>query len=328
MAGNLYRKPGGRIWYARLQVRGREYRRSLFTANLTEARVRLKAELARAEQIRFSGEPRHAWPEAVVGWAQDAAQSLKPATLKRYLVSLRQVRGIMDGLYVDEITQQTVSRIGRRAGRSNATRRRDLSAVSTVLRWCRAAGWREDNPARSWDRSLIVERRSPIVLPRGEDIARVVASAPSNFGAMIRLAQYTGMRQEEVASLTRAQLRPGAVQIIQTKTGRPRSVPLDERAAGTIVGTPARVGCPYVFWSERGDRYHEVASRFRVIVKRSGAAPFRFHDLRHWFAIDYLRRGGSIYTLQQILGHASIKTTEIYLAYLTPEEAGKSKRTG
>jgi len=145
---------------------------------------------------------------------------------------------------------------------------------------------------------------------------------------MIRLAQYTGMRQEEVASLTRAQLRPGAAQLIHTKTGRPRSVPLDERAVGTIVGTPARVGCPYVFWSERGDRYHEVASRFRVIVKRSGAAPFRFHDLRHWFAIDYLRRGGSIYTLQQILGHASIKTTEIYLAYLTPEEAGKSKRTG
>jgi site-specific recombinase XerD len=39
-----------------------------------------------------------------------------------------------------------------------------------------------------------------------------------------------------------------------------------------------------------------------------------FHDLRHWYAVDYLQRGGSIYTLLQILGPSSIKTTELYLA--------------
>jgi integrase len=45
-------------------------------------------------------------------------------------------------------------------------------------------------------------------------------------------------------------------------------------------------------------------------------------------AVDYLRDGGSIYDLQQILGHASIKTTEIYLAFLTPAEQRVSKRLG
>jgi integrase/recombinase XerD len=35
---------------------------------------------------------------------------------------------------------------------------------------------------------------------------------------------------------------------------------------------------------------------------------------------EYLRRGGNIYRLQKILGHSSIKTTELYLAFLTPEE--------
>ena len=34
---------------------------------------------------------------------------------------------------------------------------------------------------------------------------------------------------------------------------------------------------------------------------------FRFHDLRHWFAVDYQRRGGNIYTLQKILGHGMNK---------------------
>jgi integrase/recombinase XerD len=49
---------------------------------------------------------------------------------------------------------------------------------------------------------------------------------------------------------------------------------------------------------------------------------FRFHDIRHLFAVDYLRSGkGGIYDLQRILGHTSIKTTEVYLDYLTPEQA-------
>lgn len=74
--------------------------------------------------------------------------------------------------------------------------------------------------------------------------------------------------------------------------------------------------------------------------KIPGAAPledgrlWRFDEaaLRRWLrqregsacpttSIDYLKRGGSIYTLQQILGHSSIKTTEIYLAFLAPEAA-------
>ena len=59
--------------------------------------------------------------------------------------------------------------------------------------------------------------------------------------------------------------------------------------------------------------------------KRAVPRAFRFHDLRHWYAVDYLRRGGSIYTLQQILGHSSIKTTELYLAYLTPNEQEQAK---
>ena len=69
---------------------------------------------------------------------------------------------------------------------------------------------------------------------------------------------------------------------------------------------------------------------FRALVKKAvekkliGRA-FRFHDLRHWYAVDYLRRRGNIYDLQQILGHNSIKTTERYLAYLTAEQQKQAK---
>jgi hypothetical protein len=47
---------------------------------------------------------------------------------------------------------------------------------------------------------------------------------------------------------------------------------------------------------------------------------FRFHDLRHLFAVEALRGGMDIYTLSKHLGYASVKTTEIHLDFLSPEE--------
>jgi integrase/recombinase XerD len=68
-----------------------------------------------------------------------------------------------------------------------------------------------------------------------------------------------------------------------------------------------------------------VSSQFgagarKVAQSKKDFVRFRFHDLRHLFAVHYLRDGGSIYAPQGILGHTSIKTTEIYLAYLTSNQ--------
>ena len=330
MPDNLYRR--GKTWWARIQIDGQDLRRSLRTASLVEAKSRLKTVIEEVRYLRFRGETRRTWQDAVVGWSKAAAADIRPATLKRYLVSLAQMRPYLDDLYIDQISRRTVADIARRSGVSNATRRRDLTALSVVLRWCVGHGWREDNPARDWDRSIIRERRDPITLPSERDIDAVVAQAPGEFARLIRWAQYTGMREEECASLERSQVnvKRGAADLSRTKTNRPRSVPLDARAVGTYAGTVPYAGKPYVFWHGAGERYLNVASRFAAITARTHRKDktvrrFRFHDLRHWFAVDYLRRGGGIYDLQKILGHASIKTTEIYLDYLTPSEQAGTK---
>lgn len=54
--------------------------------------------------------------------------------------------------------------------------------------------------------------------------------------------------------------------------------------------------------------------------------PWTIHHLRHLYAVRYLKNGGSIYVLQQLLGHGSIKVTEIYLDHLTPAEQERAKR--
>jgi integrase len=59
-----------------------------------------------------------------------------------------------------------------------------------------------------------------------------------------------------------------------------------------------------------------------VLLSRTGPGLGR-HD-----GGDPWKAGGSVYDLQKILGHSSIKTTEIYLDYLSPEEQLVAKRVG
>lgn len=120
------------------------------------------------------------------------------------------------------------------------------------------------------------------------------------------------------------------IMLTRTKTDSARAIPLEgpllSDALGTLVGTPRHATSSLVFWHGDGGAYLNFSANFRAWRERNGVR-FRFHDLRHFFAVSYLREGGYIYALQGILGHASIKTTEGYLQYLTPEQKQRAMRT-
>jgi len=147
------------------------------------------------------------------------------------------------------------------------------------------------------------------------------------------LCSVLGHRQEEAAGMERPQIRDKVADLSRTKTNRPRAVPLNDLAVGTLESTPIHIGTKHVFWHQRGKevcRHRNVSSRFghitrRLFKEKKISRRFPFHDLRHWFAVDYLRAGGNIYDLQKVMGHKSIKTTELYLDFLTPEEAHAAK---
>lgn len=258
--------------------------------------------------------------------------AIEESTAKRYLVSFRQVRAHLDDKFIDAIGKRELAALvgARKKIASNATVTRDLTAISRVF--ASAIGWGlcEHNPALEYDRSLIRERRDPIVLPTPEEVEKAIA-APSSFSRLIALASQTGMRQQEMVGLQwrQVELNRGMINLSKTKTDSPRTIPLQgpllERAAGTLSGTPRHPTCPLVFWHGEGQPYRNFSANFRAWRERQGIG-FRFHDLRHYFAVMYLRGGGYIYDLQGILGHASIKTTEGYLKYLTPEQKMRAMR--
>ncbi len=351
MAKNLYLRDG--IYWARFKVAGLEYRESLRTRSLATAEKRLKARKEQVlDQARYGIAGPRSWMEAVVSWAALMEQEIRtkaisPKTVKRYAVSLNECRQWLDPRDVHEVDADCMRELvkGRQALKvTNATIRRDLTAIASVLDHAIEEQWVEDNAARAYPRKRLKERRDPIELPTPADIAFTIGRQRTRFGDLMLFARETGMREEEIASLKHAEV--DVVRGLATfvgKRNRLRTVPLTAAAIEIVGRQPRHLRCPFIFWhmAEDGEgkpiavRYANVATNFALYTQRAAVRAakagieyrrFRFHDLRHLYAVEFLREGrGGIYDLQRNLGHTSVKTTEIYLDYLTPAQVAAAR---
>lgn len=329
----LYQR--GDVYWGRVRCAGREYRRSLRTTDPREAAKRLQAWRLKIERAEVGNADAPLFKAAVVKWATEVLpQAVKPAVARRYLTSIACLREVMGDLRIDQITGAKISQyVSLRAGVvSNATIRRDLTALSRLMAACCAWGWREDNPVRAYDRSVVLrERRDPITPPAQADFDRVLNAAPAPMARVLRLLDQTGMRAEEAVQLRRQDVdwERQTITLTRTKTNRVRL--LAWGTPGGDAAAPLDAGAPDgpLFPSATGEPYGNFASAFGAVMRRVMEAErkanrpfrrFRVHDLRHGFAVRWLRNGGDIYRLSKHLGHTSVRTTEVYLSFLTADE--------
>lgn len=342
-SSNLYQR--GDTWWGRCKIAGREYRSSLRTTDRREAVRRYKAWRTKLERQEIGDPDAQTFKEAVIKWALEILpQAVKPSVAKRYLVSVRQLEDVFGDLRMDEITTAKIGEyISRRSQlATNATIRRDLTALSRLLSACVAWGWRQDNPAKFYDRSIIRERRDPIHPPRAQDVDTLIAACPKSMADILRLLDQTGMREAEAVTLSSDQIdwQSNTITLIRTKTNRPRTIPfLTKGGDAGIVLHAYRDVTGTLFRSSLGVQYSVVGFSggvgriMRETIERERKAGsafrrFRVHDLRHGFAIRALQNGMGIYQVQRHLGHTSVKTTEIYLDHLTDEQAHQSRLGG
>lgn len=327
----------GNVLYGRKTVNGKDRRWSLHTNDPEVAkRERAKSEERLGEIKR--GDVRLTVAEFMKNeWMPWLAKNVGPRTERRYVVSINVMGPWIGKKFLDEIDGKLVSQIVSDRGKlnvSNATIKRDLVALSSFMKYAVARGFAKANPAKPL-MELIKERRDPIVLPQEPSIKAIIARAPGMFSKLIEAARITGAREEELASMRwwQVDLKARRLTIIG-KGNKLRVLDLSKpRGAGYRFFRELPAGIAddaYVFWHGTNERYENVASRFAFLCsdlakKAPAFKRFRFHDLRHLAAVEYLRAGGDIYDLQKRLGHSSIKTTELYLKYLTPEEERAAK---
>ncbi len=313
---NLFRR--GDTWHARFFVAGQLQRVSLRTSDIREARARLKSIRKKAEGQAFGVGDAPTWNDAATAYALSVLDSgtVKPATAKRYRVSLRQLHGYLTGRKLPTITVAEISNYvdaRQKDGATNATIRRDLTTMSRVLAYARSKGMASSNPVDGYDRRMIREQRPAIEEPSDRAVSLAVKTAEAagalELATLINFLRQTGLRTGEALRARWEQVHGTDLTVIESKNGRARtisvavpSLPVRQRSGRLFAGLPVSSGA--------------LASRWQW-VRRSLPAEhhFRLHDLRHAYAIAEIRAGRDIYDLSQHLGHSSVKVTEIYLGY-------------
>jgi integrase len=336
---NLYRR--GEIWWGRVKVKGNEYRGSLRTSVRAEAEGKLAA--WRKEVMRRSSEAATGrgvtFEEACVRWVTEVLpHSVKPSVVRRYSVSITSMIPSFVGMAIADIDRKAIANFvvkRQRAGVTNSTIRRDLTALSRLTAACGAwSGEVAANPARDYDRSILLRvQRRILRLPRRDDIAIIFTAVPRAMLPILQLLDETGMRLNEAVSLECWQVdwANRTIRLTKTKTNRPRVISFLTPAgdAGRVLDPlRATVRSGYLFPNSDGQTYVQMSTNYDQTMRRvlaaeqvdgSDFARFRIHDLRHAFAVRWLEAGGNIYRLQKHLGHSSIKTTEGYLDHV-PED--------
>ena len=175
-----------------------------------------------------------------------------------------------------------------------------LSDIRCLLRWCEEVGLvsRSPFPRRVMPR---LQEVPPDRLSE-EETAKVLAIREP-YGFVIRLALGTGLRWGELTRAQASHVEGDMLMVSQTKSGKVRRVPLAPELLREIRGRVGRL----VAFAEGSP-----GSFAKMVRRETGIEGFHCHQTRHTFACGWIERGGSLAALQQILGHASVVTTQRY----------------
>ncbi len=235
------------------------------------------------------------------------------------------------GLAPERVTFRVLRRYAQVLGEERAgpaTVARKLAAIRACFRVLREHGVVEANPAE-----LISAPKRASKLPQvlgAVELARLLDSIPASTPlalrdrALFELAYACGLRAEELVDLDVSAIDFDAEQVrVEGKGGKTRFVPAGEaalaavqrylsRGRGLLAGDAPH---PALLLSKSGRRLStsDVRRRLQVWTRaaavQGGISP---HALRHSFATHLLDGGADLRTIQELLGHASISTTQIY----------------
>jgi len=264
-----------------------------------------------------------------------------PHTVKAYAHDVGEFAAFCEGYYGGPWTWAGVDRLAVRGflgalqqrGLAKRSIARALSALRTFYRFLNTTQGIEVNPARA-TRTPKLDRTLPIHLERAEiEMLFVEAEARAEAGsfreardlAMLELFYSTGMRLSELVGLNDQDLDLVSDQVkLRGKGKKERIVPVGAHATGALrryfryrdallaaLGATVRP----VFVNQRGKRITtrgvQLAMKALFATLTRGR-DLHVHALRHSFATHLLDAGADLRAVQELLGHASLGTTQVY----------------
>ena len=273
---------------------------------------------------------------ATEGWARALARfgdwqrmrGMGEKTRRAYRVDLAQLGewAAEQQLLPQELGHRDLRRFAAVLGERGAARStvaRKLAAIRSFYRQLVERGELEANPA-----DLVSSPKKDAYLPNvlkvgevAELLERIPASTPLDVRdrSMFELVYAAGLRAEELVNLDVGSADPDGEQVrVEGKGGKTRVVPAGEHAWRALERYIERArpvldtgDTPALFLSKSGKRLStsDVRRRLKLQGRRAGISP---HTLRHSFATHLLEGGADLRAIQELLGHASIGTTQTY----------------
>lgn len=308
----LFKKPGSKNWYARWTVDGRQHRPSTGTSNFELA----KQYAAKLEYESHQQALGFATKKTTLGEICEAYWDVKKQTL-----SANGYDGMINA-WVEhfgrntrcrDITQRKVENYLAQLldeGKTPATRNRYLSCLKAVFK--KAHGWKlvDDNPCVGIPMLKEVKRMRWLSVA---EITTFLQLAPERTYAFFMAAIHTGMRRGELFSLRWLDVNFESGRILvrgeTTKTGASREIRMGQTLyAHLLQMSRGKAADGPVFECTLG----EVRGDFKRLVNQMKLKDFRFHDLRHTFAVQLRLKGVDIHTIKKLLGHREITMTLRY----------------
>jgi integrase/recombinase XerC/integrase/recombinase XerD len=281
------------------------------------------------------------WSVALEAFDRDLERrAVAHSTRTAYGIDVRQFAdwASANGLEPASMTARDVRRylgVLSERGQSPTTVARKLAAVRALLRVLVTGGVREDNPAELLH-SPKRPRRLPRVLKPDEVAAlldRIPAGGPLELRdrALFELAYGSGLRAQELVSLELTSLDFDSETVrVLGKGQKTRLVPVGEHARRALEqylarGRPSLAAAAprdvdrilFLSKSGRGLSTSDVRRRLRtwarlVATRTPSVIDAHPHALRHSFATHLLEGGADLRAIQELLGHSSISTTQVY----------------
>lgn len=193
---------------------------------------------------------------------------------------------------------------------------REVSCLRKVFNIGIAWGYASSNPVRKVKLYSEKENIRERILMEDEE-KRLLDASPSYLKSMIMVGLYTGMRKGEVFKLKwqNVDFDRKQISIKESKSSKERKIPINSILFSLLYALKAQNGqSEHVFPNPAtGMPYTDIKRSFGTACENADIEDLRYHDLRHTFATRLVRRGVDLVIVKELLGHASIVTTQRYL---------------
>lgn len=317
----------GATWYLDYQVEGRRVRKrigkSKRIAELARADIEVKLE---RKETGFAVKDR-ALKDFIAEYLNFAKGNKALQSYQRDELTLRHLTEFIKVDRLGAITPSALEaykahRVGK--GTKPSTLNRELNTIKAMFNKALAWGALSKNPAQSVRK--LKETHKKIRYLSREEVSTLVKAAAGRMRPIIETFLHTGFRRDELIHLAWADVDfKNKVLSVQAKDGwhpkdyETRHIPITARLAEVLQGIP-KADDSYVFKNGGANPLDaDVLSHdFRKLARGCGIKNASIHTLRHTFASHLVMNSVDLYTVQKLLGHSSIKTTEIY-AHLAPD---------